>query len=155
MPAGTTGAKLLVTVLFSRTLPLIRYEMSDTVRLGGRGCPCGRSFTVLEDIEGRIEDVLQLPGKAGEVSVHPIVFHHVLDQAAASGWQIIQEAAGLRVLLAGLAPGASTDGVRTAVAGALKEVGVVDTAVDVRLVERVERTALGKAPFVRRLTGGH
>ncbi|HSN35368.1 MAG TPA: phenylacetate--CoA ligase family protein [Arthrobacter sp.] len=153
VPPGTTGAKLLVTVLFSRTLPLIRYEMSDTVRLGGRGCPCGRSFTLMEDIEGRIEDVLQLPGKAGKVSVHPIVFHHVLDQAAASGWQIIQEAAGLRVLMVGLAPGASTQGVSTAVACALKEVGVVDTPVDVHVVERVERTAFGKAPFVRGLMG--
>ncbi|MET3949219.1 phenylacetate--CoA ligase family protein [Arthrobacter sp. UYEF36] len=153
VPPGTTGAKLLVTVLFSRTLPLIRYEMSDTVRLGGRGCPCGRSFTILEDIEGRIEDVLQLPGKAGHVGVHPIVFHHVLDQAAASGWQVIQENSGLRVLLVGLAPGASIEGVRTAVAAALEEAGVIDTPVDVHVGERVERTALGKAPFVRGLRG--
>ena len=153
VPPGTTGAKLLVTVLFSRTLPLIRYEMSDTVRLGGRGCPCGRSFTLIEDIEGRIEDVLQLPGKAGSVSVHPIVFHHVLDQAAASGWQVIQEASGLRVLMAGLAPGASTEGVRAAVVGALNAAGVTPVRVDVQLVEHVERTALGKAPFVRGLMG--
>ena len=33
---GTFGAKVLVTVLFSRTLPLIRYEMSDRVALRGR-----------------------------------------------------------------------------------------------------------------------
>ena len=105
VPAGTTGAKLLVTVLFSRTLPLIRYEMSDTVRLGARGCPCGRPFTLLEDIEGRIEDVLRLPGKAGNINVHPIVFHHVLDEVGSAGWQVIQEPSGLRVLLAGLAPG--------------------------------------------------
>lgn len=150
---GTTGARLLVTVLFSRTLPLIRYEMSDTVRLGGRGCLCGRSFSILEGIEGRIEDVLQLPGTAGKVNVHPIVFHHVLDQAGSAGWQVIQEPSGLRVLLAGLAPGASTEGVRSAVAGALKDAGVVDTPVDVQLVEHLERTALGKAPFVRRSTG--
>mgnify|MGYP000492280162 CR=1 FL=1 len=150
---GTTGAKLLVTVLFSRTLPLIRYEMSDTVRLGGRGCLCGRSFSILEGIEGRIEDVLQLPGTAGKVNVHPIVFHHVLDQAGSAGWQVIQEPSRLRVLLAGLAPGASTEGVRSAVAGALKDAGVVDTPVDVQLVEHLERTALGKAPFVRRSTG--
>ena len=153
VPPGTTGTKLLVTVLFSRTLPLIRYEMSDTVSLGGRGCPCGRAFTILEGIEGRIEDVLQLPGEAGRVNVHPIVFHHILDQAAAAGWQVIQEADGLRVLVAGLAPGASTEGVRTAVAGALKDAGVVDTQVKVHVVERLERTALGKAPFVRGLTG--
>ena len=154
VPPGTTGAKLLVTVLFSRTLPLIRYEMSDTVRLDGRGCPCGRSFTTLEDIEGRIEDVLQLPGKAGKVNVHPIVFHHILDQAAAAGWQIIHETYGLRVLMVGLAPGASTEGVRAAVAGALTTAGVTPVRVDVQLVEHVERTALGKAPFVRRPEGG-
>jgi len=152
VPPGTAGAKLLVTVLFSRTLPLIRYEMSDTIKLGGRGCPCGRSFTLLQDIEGRIEDVLHLPGRAGGVSVHPIVFHHVLDEAGNNGWQVIQEPATLRVLLAGLAPGASTAGVRDAVSGALKEAGVVHTQVDVHLVDQLERTALGKAPFVRGLS---
>lgn len=151
VPLGTTGAKLLVTVLFSRTLPLIRYEMSDTVRLGGRDCPCGRSFLRLEEIEGRIEDVLQLPGKKGAISVHPIVFHHVLDQAAVSGWQVIQEPSGLRVLLAGLADGASPDGVRASVDEALTAAGAVQTTVDVHVVENVERTPLGKAPFVRGL----
>ena len=151
VPPGTTGAKLLVTVPFSRTLPLIRYEMSDTVRLDGRGCSCGRPFTLLEDIEGRIEDILHLPGAAGVVNVHPIVFHHVLDEAGSAGWQVIQEPSGLRVLLAGLAPGVSTEGVRAAVAGALTTAGVVATHVDVQIVERVERTALGKAPFVRGL----
>lgn len=151
VPPGTTGAKLLVTVLFSRSLPLIRYEMSDTVRLGGRGCPCGRSFTLLEDIEGRIEDVLHLPGKTGLVNVHPIVFHHVLDEAALAGWQVIQEPSGLRILLAGLASGSSVEGVRAAIGGALAEAGVVQIGVDVYVVEHVERTALGKAPFVRGL----
>ncbi|WLQ08273.1 phenylacetate--CoA ligase family protein [Arthrobacter oryzae] len=151
VPAGTTGARLLVTVLFSRTLPLIRYEMSDTVRLDGRGCPCGRPFALLEGIEGRIEDILQLPGKHGPASVHPIVFHHVLDEAGSAGWQVIQAPAGLQVLLAGLAPGASAEGVREAVAGALNEAGVVGTRVDVHVVEHLERTALGKAPFVRSL----
>jgi phenylacetate-CoA ligase len=153
VPQGTTGSRLLVTVLFSRTLPLIRYEMSDTVRLGGRGCPCGRSFTVLEDIEGRTEDVLLLPGMEGKVSVHPIVFHHALDESSVAGWQVIQEPSGLRVLLAGLTPGASAEGVHDAVAGALTAAGVTQTHVDVQVVEHVERTALGKAPLVRRLPG--
>jgi phenylacetate-coenzyme A ligase PaaK-like adenylate-forming protein len=148
---GTTGARVLVTVLFSRTLPLIRYEMSDTVRLGGRGCACGRSFAVLEDIEGRIEDVLHLPGTAGSVDVHPMVFHDVLDQAARAGWQVIQEPAGLRVLLVGLAPGRSVEQVRASVVAALTRAGVVQTAVDLHLVDRLERTPLGKAPLVRGL----
>lgn len=155
VPPGTTGARLLVTVLFSRTLPLIRYEMSDSVRLGGRGCPCGRAFTLLGDIEGRLEDILNLPGRQGPVSIHPIVFHHVLDEAGSAGWQVIQEASGLRVLLAGLAPGASIEGVRAAVIGALNAAGVVETRVDVQLADHLERTALGKAPFVRGLAAPH
>jgi len=153
VPEGTTGAKLLVTVLFSRTLPLIRYEMSDTVRLAGRGCPCGRAFTRLADIEGRTEDVLHLPGKEGWISIHPIVFHHLLDQVGVAGWQVIQEPFGLRVLLAGISPHASTEGIRAAVRQALTAAGVVQTGVDVQLVDHVERTALGKAPFVRGLPG--
>lgn len=49
VPVGTTGARPWVTVLFSRTLPLIRYELSDQVTLAGRGCPCGRPFGLLAD----------------------------------------------------------------------------------------------------------
>ena len=151
VPPGTAGAKLLVTVLFSRTLPLIRYEMSDTIRLDGRGCPCGRSFQLLEDIEGRLEDVLRLPGRKGAVSIHPNVFHLVLDDVAASGWQVVQEASGLRVLVTGLLPGASLEGVRTAVAAALEAAGVAGLSVVVQAVNRLERTPLGKAPFVKAL----
>jgi len=33
VPPGVSGDRLLVTVLFSRTLPLIRYELTDRVRL--------------------------------------------------------------------------------------------------------------------------
>ena len=153
VPPGTTGARVLVTVLFSRTLPLIRYEMSDSVRLGGRGCPCGRAFRILEGIEGRIEDVLQLPGAERSVTVHPNVFHELLDRITLAGWQVVQEPSGIRVLLAGLVPDRSVKGVQVDVAAALARAGVQQTAVDVHLVEQLERTALGKAPFVRGLKG--
>jgi phenylacetate-CoA ligase len=153
--AGTIGARLLVTVLFSRTLPLIRYEMSDCVGVGGRGCPCGRSFALLTGIEGRVEDVLLLPGLEGPVSIHPNVFHNVLDEVALAGWQVIQEPAGLRVLLVGLAPLVSTEAVHAGVVSALMSAGVVGTSVNVQLVKAVERTPLGKAPLVRALKERH
>jgi len=148
---GTVGDRLLVTVLFSRTLPLIRYEMSDQVGVGGRGCPCGRSFALLTGIEGRVEDVLLLPGLKGQISVHPNVFQNVLDELTLAGWQVIQEPSGLRVLLVGLAPSASTEVVHEALVSALTSSGVVRTRVSVQLVEAVERTPLGKAPLVRAL----
>lgn len=77
VPQGTMGAKLLVSVLFSRTLPRIRYGISDSIRLGGRGCPCGRSFALLESIEGRQEDILHLPGRHGTVTLGKAPFVRV------------------------------------------------------------------------------
>ena len=75
VPAGVVGAKVLVTVLFSRTQPLIRYEMSDTISASNAACDCGRGFGLLGAIDGRAEDVLTLPANGGKtVSVHPNVF---------------------------------------------------------------------------------
>jgi len=149
VPQGTLGARILVTVLFSRTLPLIRYEMSDRVGIGGRGCPCGRSFALLAGIEGRIEDVLYLPGQAGTVPIHPNVFHNLLDDVSIAGWQVVQEDTGLRVLLAGVASSASVEAARRSVESALGASGVVDTDVAVQVVDSIERTQLGKTRLVQ------
>ena len=42
VPAGERGARLLLTVLGRLTQPLIRYELSDLVRVSNEPCPCGR-----------------------------------------------------------------------------------------------------------------
>jgi phenylacetate-coenzyme A ligase PaaK-like adenylate-forming protein len=65
VPVGVVGAKVLVTVLFSRTQPLIRYEMSDTLILSDRNCDGGRGFALVDSIQGRIEEVLALPPPDG------------------------------------------------------------------------------------------
>ena len=51
VPDGETGSRLLVTVLHSRSLPLIRYELTDRVRLSARRCDCGRTLRMLEAVE--------------------------------------------------------------------------------------------------------
>lgn len=149
VPAGTTGARLPVTVLFSRTLPLIRYELTDRVRLSTERCPCGRPFRLVAAIEGRTDDVLTLPATGGgTVRVHPIAFHQVLDLIDAVGWQVRQDAAGLRVLLA--APGAGVDPARVTVevSAALRAAGAADADVRVQLVDTIPSGAAGKRPFV-------
>lgn len=57
VPVGAIGAKVLVTVLFTRTEPLIRYEMSDRVRVSSETCTCGRAFGLIDCVEGRGEEV--------------------------------------------------------------------------------------------------
>ena len=149
VPAGTAGTRLWVSVLFSRTLPLIRYEMSDHVALGGRGCPCGRAFRVLEGVEGRTEDVLIMASPAGTTRIHPNVFHDVLDAVAASGWQVRQESgSALTILVAGTAAALPLEHVATQVSVAVQAAGAVRPQVTAQAVEAIPRTALGKAPLV-------
>src|SRR5262245_61138489 len=44
IPAGTAGSKVLVTTLFNRTLPIIRYEFTDILTEIEGECPCGCPF---------------------------------------------------------------------------------------------------------------
>src|SRR6266566_5968693 len=92
VPPGVYGDKLLITVLFNQTQPLIRYELSDSVRLAVVPCPSGRPFALIDDIQGREEDILSFPGGAGNiVNVHPLVFSRVMVRLPVSGWQVLQE----------------------------------------------------------------
>src|SRR5215469_9627224 len=103
-PPGVYGDKLLITVLGSRTQPLIRYELDDSVRLSPDPCPSGHPFALIDDIQGRVEDTPSFPGLAGGVvNVHPLVYSRIMDTLPVSGWQVLQETDGLRVLLNGRA----------------------------------------------------
>ena len=150
VPPGEFGSKVLVTVLFSRTQPLIRYEMSDRVRLSSALCTCGRPFPLLDSIEGRREDVLVLPARAaGTVSIHPNVFHDVLDRVAAGEWQLVQEGDRLRLLVA--APGQDFDGaaVTRAIRAGVEAAGALVSDVNWESVAAIPRSAVGKAPLIR------
>ena len=150
VPAGTAGARLWVTVLFARTLPLIRYELSDRVTLDGRGCPCGRPFGLLAGVEGRTEDVLDLPTLNGTAHIHPNVFHTVLDELPLAQWQVIHQDEALQILLVPAGPGIDIPGVRRSIEEALRGAGVTLVGVHVQQVDAIPRTALGKTPLVRR-----
>jgi phenylacetate-coenzyme A ligase PaaK-like adenylate-forming protein len=143
---GAYGAKLLVSVLFSRTQPLIRYELSDRVAAAPGMCPDGLPFGLIAGIQGREEEVLSLNG----VLVHPNVFHAALEPLPLTGWQVIEEDGSLRVLLAGLPDGFDPAEGERAVHIALQRSGVVDVSVVAQAVDAIPRTRLGKALLVRR-----
>jgi phenylacetate-CoA ligase len=144
VPEGDYGAKLLVTVLFSRTQPLIRYELSDRVA-AAPGLRGDLPFSLLAGIDGRQEEILTLGG----VSVHPNIFHAALEPLPVAGWQVIDEGGSVRVLLAGAA-NVDASAVVESVRLALGRAGAHGVPVAVHLVETIPRTALGKAPLVRR-----
>lgn len=90
---GITGSKVLATVLWNYTLPFIRYELSDHIKLSPEPCPCGRPFQLIEEIQGREENVIYLPGRSGEkVRIEPEIFFDNMVLLPIGGWQVVQEA---------------------------------------------------------------
>ena len=152
VPPGTVGAKVLVTVLFSRTQPLIRYELSDTISSTEGACPCGRTFGLVGSIEGRIEDVITLPGRGGgTVSIHPNVFHLVLEPLPVVAWQVEQKSARLVVRLIQPRESLSLEAVAAALARVIEGAGATPAQIEVVVAPEPVRTTLGKAPLIKAL----
>jgi phenylacetate-CoA ligase len=150
VPSGQFGAKLLMTVLFSRTQPLIRYVVSDRVMVSPDRCDCGLAFGVLGAIEGRDEELLPLPSPAGQpVAIHPNVFHTVLAALPVETYQVIEETDAIRILLARPSGEIDTDRVSSAVVRAIERQGAVPCPVLVERVDVVSKTATGKTPLIK------
>ena len=75
MPDGTTGTRYLLTNLYNKTLPLIRYEVTDLLCRSRDSCPCGRPFALLSGIAGRADDLLHLKraNGCGEIAIAPML----------------------------------------------------------------------------------
>ena len=147
---GVYGHKLLITVLFGCTQPLIRYELSDSIRLVADLCPCGRPFTLIEGIQGRNEEALNLPNLARKmIAVQPNLFHRVLDVVPAGEWQVVQEPDGLVVLLSDVRSDFSDETLADSLRRELEALGVVVPPVLIRRVETIPRGATGKSLLIR------
>lgn len=82
--------KLVITNLNLRSMPFIRYDTGDLVRLGRRKkCSCGRGLSLIEKIEGRIVDCIKL--KNGQ-TVSPYMLTCEIEKLhAIVGYQVIQK----------------------------------------------------------------
>jgi phenylacetate-coenzyme A ligase PaaK-like adenylate-forming protein len=155
VPAGRPGDKVLVTNLLNRVQPFIRFEVTDLVTVTDDPCACGRTFRRITAIEGRADDVLDLPGAAGDrVRVHPIHLRSPLaTMPAVVQYQIVQHRDRLEVTLA-LAPGAAGEAtvgeVERRLDAALRGLGAAPLPLDVRVVPRIAREAgAGKFKLIK------
>lgn len=99
VPTGTPGQRILVTSLVNRTQPLIRFELTDLVTVSPEPCPCGRPFPLLMAVDGRSDDILQLPARSGGLQpVHPLALRSPLAKIAGlQQYRVIHDANGLTV----------------------------------------------------------
>jgi putative adenylate-forming enzyme len=152
VPLGEFGAKLLVTALFSRTQPLIRYEINDSVRLSAEPCSIsGLPFIFMDGIQGRVEDALSMPGAKGKpILIQPLVFNRVMDILPVSGWQVIQETEStLKVLLSGARDDIPDETVADAIRRELTAEGAITPLIKIQHIAEIPKNSSGKAPLVK------
>lgn len=146
VPPGHYGDKVLLTVLFNRTQPLIRYELSDKVRMATMSCSCGCAFALIDDVQGREEEVLRFPGRTGGmIAVHPMVFYRILDATPTSSWQVIQDGSILRLHLTGDARKIQTQTIVNTVQATLEQMDILCPTIVVKWISDAKRGATGKA----------
>jgi phenylacetate-coenzyme A ligase PaaK-like adenylate-forming protein len=143
LPPGVPGYKVLVTSLVNRALPLIRYEIGDTVTLASGPDPSGRPYQRIGRVDGRNDDVLRFPAVGGDEAV---VLPHRLRAPFAQlpdvvQYQIVREPRRLSIRLV-LRAGASAetpDRVRAGIRAALEEAGAMPPPIEVEQVAAIER----------------
>lgn len=142
VPPGEPGSRLLVTNLFNRTQPLIRYELNDLVTVSPGPCPCGRPSSLLKTVEGRSDDVLELPStEGGTTKVHPAALRSPLAGVGAlSEYRIIYAAGELRVqaVLDG-SYGRASQEIEAKLGAALAEQGAQVASIRVESVGKIPR----------------
>ena len=62
------GGRLVISNLVNRGSVLLNYPIGDLGSVSAEPCPCGRTFRLLSELEGRVEDILSL---ADGRFVHP------------------------------------------------------------------------------------
>ena len=132
---GQRSAKIYLTNLFNRALPLIRYEITDEVTVETESCPCGSAHRSVADVQGRLDDVFVYDDRR----VHPHVFRAVFARhAGVVEYQVRQTSTGVRVVVR-CGDYVDRDLLGAELRRALGGLGVSDPVVDVSVVDRLER----------------
>lgn len=150
VPPGTPGAKILVTVLYSRTVPLIRYQLDDSVTLSAGSCPCGRPFQRLSRVEGRVAHTLRFKRGDGTVAVlHPIRFGTIFDTLELKGWQVVKQAHRLTIVVLAPVPDTVLQQIRLRTEHLLQELGIEGFALNLQVVADIPRHGSEKVILVK------
>ena len=137
--------EIVVTNLYSRAMPIIRYRTGDVGELGSDPCPCGRGLPLLKHIEGRQTDFITTPD--GRL-IHALAVIYVLRECPQiEKFQVVQES--VDKLTATIVPRAELE---TAVRGRIVRdlQGVLGADMEIELVtsSTIPTAASGKFRYV-------
>jgi putative adenylate-forming enzyme len=144
----------IITDLYRRTQPVIRYRLNDVLVEREHPCPCGSPFIAIERIEGREDDIVWLGNArgAGLVPLFPDLLSRTLLNAAPHAADYLIEQHEVDVLRIAVQPDLSDDQrqqVRQAIADCSRRLGACVPHVSFDI--GIEHSATRKCRRVRRL----
>jgi len=141
VPPGVPSAKVYLTNLFNRALPLIRYELEDEMTFLDEPCPCGSAHRRIDDIQGRLDDLFRY---ADGVQVHPHLFRSALGrQRSILEYQVRQTERGADIAVHCVGALDTAELHREITAG-LTASGLERADLSIRAVNGLERLRTGK-----------
>jgi phenylacetate-coenzyme A ligase PaaK-like adenylate-forming protein len=129
---GETSAKVLVTSLYNRAQPLIRYELTDRMR---QHPPSPAHGHLRVSVEGRADDVFAY----GALLLHPLAIRSVFAKTPeVTEYQVRQTANGIAAAVVALAP-IDREALAAKLADSLARAGLRSPSVSLEIVERIAR----------------
>jgi phenylacetate-coenzyme A ligase PaaK-like adenylate-forming protein len=155
VPDGRPGRRILMTNLYQKTMPLIRYAISDMVTLSADPCPCGRPFRMITEVHGRVEEVIYLDGiRNGKIPVWPAHLNSlIMPRQEVLEYQVAFRQGRLDMAVVAV-PGVNrkdTAALLSRIVGeGVESLGAKRPPIRVRFLDRIERHAgkMGKKPIV-------
>jgi phenylacetate-CoA ligase len=142
--------EVVCTSFCNDAFPLLRYRIGDVAAFGSASCACGRAFPVIEQLCGRLDDLIVTADGRRVGRLDPVFKGRRTIREA----QIVQQ--GARESVVNLVPGpgyAEADG--AAVAHELRARLGAEMQIEIRPVASIERSASGKfRAVINRWAGG-
>ena len=137
IPSGKTAAKIIITNLYRKSMPIFRYEMDDAITVIDSRCPCGSQYQLIHSIDGRHEDDFNY----GTIVVMAEFFENIImPEPGVDEYQVFQTQEGANISIVpvhGLM--INTEKMKSFLVEQLMELGVPSPVINVNLVQQLER----------------
>ena len=138
-------AELVVTNLNDRIYPLVRYKVGDLAALSTKSCACGRSLPLIEELGGRVHDIVRTPR---DRVVHGLFFTHLFDHLPeVEQFRVVQKRID-GLLIEVVVPTAAVAKVCSSVENAVRDSLGEPMNVEVRAVDVLPVSSSGKTRWI-------
>jgi phenylacetate-CoA ligase len=144
LPEGKTG-KLVGTSLHNFGMPLIRYVTNDMTALRDNACSCGRGLELMDNVTTKAEDTLTL--KDGRLISPSVLTHPFKPLNSIEESQIIQKELDFIEIRIVPKTGFSEQEANSLITAMTERLGS-DIRIELKIVDKIERTAQGKLRWV-------